>query len=186
MGHLATTTPARRVEAIDAVRGTVMILMALDHVRDFIHRGAMSDSPTNLATTTPALFLTRWVTHLYQVGDPSLRTDVHVHRRGGCVSVGLAILVWLPIQALAVLSLAVIALHNCLDNVSPARVGSAAGPWNLLHQPGVFSLAGATVIVGSVVEWSRRDGAREPQLGRLRSLVETVIVMYPRHTGPEA
>lgn len=55
---------ARRLDAIDAVRGLVMILMALDHVRDFIHRGAMSASPTDLATTTPLLFLTRWVTHL--------------------------------------------------------------------------------------------------------------------------
>src|SRR5262249_48579090 len=53
-----------RVDAIDAVRGTVMILMALDHVRDFIHRGAMSASPTDLATTTSPLFLTRWATHL--------------------------------------------------------------------------------------------------------------------------
>ena len=41
-----------------------MIVMALDHVRDFIHRGAMSQSPTDLATTTPMLFLTRWVTHI--------------------------------------------------------------------------------------------------------------------------
>jgi len=40
-----------------------MIVMALDHVRDFIHRGAMSGSPTDLAATTPALFMTRWVTH---------------------------------------------------------------------------------------------------------------------------
>ena len=40
-----------------------MIVMALDHVRDFIHRGAMSQSPTDLTTTTAALFLTRWVTH---------------------------------------------------------------------------------------------------------------------------
>ena len=40
-----------------------MIVMALDHVRDFIHRGAMSQSPTDLATTTPLLFMTRWVTH---------------------------------------------------------------------------------------------------------------------------
>ena len=42
-----------------------MIVMALDHVRDFIHRGAMaSQSPTDLATTTPLLFMTRWVTHI--------------------------------------------------------------------------------------------------------------------------
>lgn len=40
-----------------------MIIMALDHVRDFIHRGAMAGSPSDLATTTPILFLTRWVTH---------------------------------------------------------------------------------------------------------------------------
>ena len=48
---------------MDALRGVVMIIMALDHVRDFIHRGAMSQSPTDLATTTPLLFMTRWVTH---------------------------------------------------------------------------------------------------------------------------
>jgi uncharacterized membrane protein len=53
-----------RLTSIDALRGLVMIVMALDHVRDFIHRGAMSGaSPTDLATTTPALFMTRWVTH---------------------------------------------------------------------------------------------------------------------------
>lgn len=40
-----------------------MILMALDHTRDFVHRGAMLFSPTDLTKTTPILFFTRWVTH---------------------------------------------------------------------------------------------------------------------------
>ena len=60
-----SATPRRdRLTSVDALRGFVMIVMALDHVRDFIHRGAMSHSPTDLFTTTPSLFLTRWVTHI--------------------------------------------------------------------------------------------------------------------------
>ena len=40
-----------------------MLIMALDHVRDYFHLHAFDDNPTNLATTTPALFFTRWITH---------------------------------------------------------------------------------------------------------------------------
>src|SRR6185436_17043358 len=55
----------RRLNSVDALRGFVMMVMALDHVRDFIHRGAMSGrSPTDLSSTTPILFMTRWITHL--------------------------------------------------------------------------------------------------------------------------
>jgi len=52
-----------RIESIDILRGLVMIIMALDHTRDFFHIKAWSDDPLNLATTTPMLFLTRWITH---------------------------------------------------------------------------------------------------------------------------
>jgi len=41
-----------------------MVLMAIDHTRDFIHVGAMSFSPEDLTRTTPVLFLTRWITHI--------------------------------------------------------------------------------------------------------------------------
>lgn len=55
--------PGSRLTSLDALRGGVMILMALDHVRDFFHAGAMSFSPTDLAKTTTILFFTRWITH---------------------------------------------------------------------------------------------------------------------------
>ena len=52
-----------RLLSIDALRGTVMVIMALDHIRDFFDRSAMSFSPTDLTQTTPILFFTRWITH---------------------------------------------------------------------------------------------------------------------------
>jgi len=54
----------KRVYSIDIARGLVMIIMALDHTRDLLHTDALTQSPTNLATTTPILFFTRWITHL--------------------------------------------------------------------------------------------------------------------------
>jgi uncharacterized membrane protein len=199
----AAAPPTPRVEAIDALRGAVMILLALDHVRDYVHRGAMSASPTDLATTTPVLFLSRWVTHLcaptfmltaglgaflwWQRGRTRTQLSVFLLSRGawlmllevtvmrvaydfdlvsrdpvfllvlwvlGLCMVGLAALVWLPIPALATLSLAVIVLHNGLDAVTADRFGSAAGVWNLLHQPGAFLVAGTPVIVGyPLIPW---------------------------------
>ncbi|MBK9399479.1 MAG: DUF1624 domain-containing protein [Bacteroidetes bacterium] len=52
-----------RIESIDILRGLAMVIMALDHVRDYFHISANVDDPLNLATTTPALFFTRWITH---------------------------------------------------------------------------------------------------------------------------
>lgn len=52
---------ARRLDSVDLLRGVVMILMALDHVRDYF--GAVGVNPTNPMTTTLPLFFTRWITH---------------------------------------------------------------------------------------------------------------------------
>jgi uncharacterized membrane protein len=52
-----------RLTSLDALRGTVMIVMALDHVRDFFHADAMVFRPDDLTRTYAALFFTRWITH---------------------------------------------------------------------------------------------------------------------------
>ncbi|MFD0991234.1 DUF1624 domain-containing protein [Mariniflexile jejuense] len=52
-----------RIESIDILRGIVMVIMALDHVRDYFHIYAWTDNPLNLQTTTPALYFTRYITH---------------------------------------------------------------------------------------------------------------------------
>jgi uncharacterized membrane protein len=195
--------PSRRVESIDALRGAVMVIMALDHVRDFVHRGAMSSSPTDLATTTPVLFLTRWITHLcapafmltaglgaylwWRRGHTRRELSIFLLSRGlwlivleltvmrlaynftlsgqyplllivlwalgGCM-VALAALVWLPLPALAVVSIVTIASHNLLDGVDPARFGAAAGLWNILHQPGLVPGLGVpTIVAYPLVPW---------------------------------
>src|ERR1700710_2939051 len=53
----------QRISSIDVLRGIIMVIMALDHCRDFFHITAMTDQPTNMDTTTPLLFFTRWITH---------------------------------------------------------------------------------------------------------------------------
>ncbi|WP_025143561.1 DUF1624 domain-containing protein [Pedobacter jeongneungensis] len=57
------TALSKRILSIDILRGLVMIIMALDHTRDFFHIGAMTGDPLNPDTTTGILFFTRWITH---------------------------------------------------------------------------------------------------------------------------
>jgi uncharacterized membrane protein len=59
---IESVAPRRtRIESVDLVRGVIMILMALDHVRDFF--GVPGSNPTDLANATAPLFFTRWITH---------------------------------------------------------------------------------------------------------------------------
>lgn len=66
---LTATVPSRtapalaRLQSVDVLRGLVMVIMALDHVRDFFHFGAQHFSPEDLTQTTAVLFFTRWITH---------------------------------------------------------------------------------------------------------------------------
>ena len=201
---MESSTPTKsRLQAVDALRGLVMIIMALDHTRDFFHSGAMSFPPEDLARTTPALFFTRWITHfcapvfMFAAGmgaflwlqrnnskgqlsrflwtrglwlvvleltvmrlafyfnfDPGLPIIFLVLCALGGSMIALAALVHLPIRALAALSVAVIALHNCLDGIQASQFGRMAWIWNLIHQPGAIPLGGTVIFVGyPLIPW---------------------------------
>src|ERR1700722_3169347 len=200
----AIDRPGSRVQSIDALRGAIMIIMALDHTRDFFHAAATSFSPTDLTHTYPFLFFTRWITHfcapvftftaglgaflwlqrdrtknqlssfLLTRGIWLIFLELTVMRLAynfnfasrfpilllvmwelGACMVALALLVHLPYRLLAVLSIAVIAMHNLLDPISPASFRSYAGIWNVIHQPGAIILHGLVIVVRyPLVPWS--------------------------------
>ncbi|HWA26379.1 MAG TPA: heparan-alpha-glucosaminide N-acetyltransferase domain-containing protein [Lacunisphaera sp.] len=64
MSSPTAPAPTARLDSIDLLRGLIMVVMALDHVRDYFHFSAVQGiDPLDLTRTTPAIFLTRLVTH---------------------------------------------------------------------------------------------------------------------------
>jgi uncharacterized membrane protein len=58
------TIPVKnRIYSLDLLRGLVMIIMALDHTRDFFHFDAFLHDPLDIKTTSIPLYFTRWITH---------------------------------------------------------------------------------------------------------------------------
>ncbi|HET9229695.1 MAG TPA: heparan-alpha-glucosaminide N-acetyltransferase domain-containing protein, partial [Vitreimonas sp.] len=53
-----------RITEIDMLRGLVIVLMALDHCRDYFHAGAFTFNPLDPTQTTASTYVTRWITHL--------------------------------------------------------------------------------------------------------------------------
>lgn len=60
---MTTDQIRQRIYSVDFLRGVVMMIMLLDHTRDFVHHNALMSDPTDPMTTTVPLFFTRWITH---------------------------------------------------------------------------------------------------------------------------
>jgi uncharacterized membrane protein len=52
-----------RIASLDLLKGLVMVIMALDHTRDYFHHGSFLFDPADPEKTNLALFITRWITH---------------------------------------------------------------------------------------------------------------------------
>lgn len=59
----AVKTKGQRVQSVDLIRGLAIVLMALDHVRDYFHYDSFYYSPTDLAQTSVPVFFTRFITN---------------------------------------------------------------------------------------------------------------------------
>jgi uncharacterized membrane protein len=59
----AFNSTKKRIESVDILRGIVMVIMALDHTRDFFHVTANTSDPLVIPSASPVLFFTRWITH---------------------------------------------------------------------------------------------------------------------------
>lgn len=83
---LAASLKTGRIVAVDMLRGAIMIVMALDHTRDFFTNARID--PTNLDQTNVPLFWTRWVTHfcapnfVFLAGASAFLYGVRVGSRG--------------------------------------------------------------------------------------------------------
>src|SRR5690349_20218800 len=180
-------TVVARIESIDLLRGIVMIIMALDHVRDYFHADAFLYNPLDLGKTSVALFFTRWVTHFcapvfvflagtsaFMVGIRKGKNELSAFllKRGlwllvlevtiinfawffsiqfslialtviwalGMGMIVLAAAVHLPLRAILVLGVLLVAGHNLLDSVHVQGSGIGAILWSTLHDFNGFQL----------------------------------------------
>jgi uncharacterized membrane protein len=184
-----------RITSIDFLRGTIMIIMALDHVRDYLYSGSFLYDPLDLTKTSGILFFTRWVTHFcapifmllagtsaYLIGRRKTKKQLSVFlvKRGlwlvflelfvvnlgwnfnitfpmfffitiwalGISMIILAAVIHLPIKAILVVSVLIIAGHNLLDGVHVDGNSLPAFGWSLIHDQRFFTWHNELFLVG--------------------------------------
>ena len=174
--HVATSKPAAsftsRLEAVDLLRGAVMVLMAIDHTRDFF--GNVINEPMDLSQLSPAMFLTRWITHFcapafaFLAGTGAYLAGVRGRSRGELAAFLASRGVWLVFLELTVVKFSI------LFDPAP-RV------WYLL----VFWSIGASMVVlsGLVFLPSRLVGALGVLLIATYSLIDRLPLGAFRELG---
>jgi uncharacterized membrane protein len=190
---------SQRVAAVDLLRGLVMVLMALDHVRDFLNDDRFRFDPTDLAKTTPVLFLTRWVTHfcapvfVFLAGTGAFLAGCHGKTRSQLAWFLLTRGLWLVVLEFTLVQWGwafVIDYHQMVGQViwaigwsMVALAGLVWLPTGLIAALGVALVAGHNLLdpyfppgpFSSAKPWTLlfQIGAVEPEKGRI------FVVAYP-------
>ena len=121
----------RRIASVDIIRGLAMVVMVLDHTRDFAHRESFRFDPTDLDQSTPDIFLTRWITHFVApifvlLAGTSARLQVEGGRSRGSIARFLVVRgLWLVFLELTVVRVGI------WFNVDPAFLGMFQVIWVL-------------------------------------------------------
>ena len=177
--HPQAQAPASRprLDSIDVLRGLVMVIMALDHVRDYFHNQSQLFAPENLTRTDAALFFTRWITHFCAPAFIFLAgTAAYLYARRGRSTVEVSHFLWTRGLWLVLLELTVVASFGWNFGVNPNAQGLAviwALGWSMVALAAVIHVPWRVLLAASVamiVLHNTLDGVRPEQFGSLHWL----------------
>jgi|SoiMethySBSTD1v2_1073268.scaffolds.fasta_scaffold130971_2 uncharacterized membrane protein len=137
----------QRLDSVDLFRGLIMVIMLIDHTRDYVHRDGMSVDPLALATTTPLLYFTRWITHLCAPGFAFLAgASAGFQRHRGASVPALSRFLWTRGLSLMVMELTIIRLLGSF-NVDPNYLANLQVIW---------AIGGSMVVLAALVRLPQR------------------------------
>lgn len=176
-------TVKQRIHSIDILRGAVMLIMAIDHSRDFFYFSGPGTDPTNIATTTPILFFTRWITHFCAptfVFLSGVSAYIAATRRSKSELMGFLIKrgLWLIVVEVVLITLAITAdpLYNVLILQVLWAIGMSMIILGLLSRlPLVYiGIIGALIFFGHDI----LDGLRAPQSTGLADVESLLLTSF--------
>jgi uncharacterized membrane protein len=181
---VAETGPSevRRFASIDILRGLLMVLMALDHVRDYLSNAHVS--PTDPVNSWPALYATRWITHLCAPGFVALAGASVYLQRQRKTDAQLIRLLWTRGLWLIFLELTVIAFGFTFSFEYPTLQVIWAIGGSMLILAAMFPLpvgVVGTIGLAIVLLHNLLDPIRSEQLGRGQDLWELLHEAAPLH-----